>query len=97
MKASVVEMLCLGPVGDPILFLWLLGLKTQIELIAFSPANLHPLVLRHHPVIDGPFKESKLDGRREEKKGGRGVREYAFKLQGNLGSCVTAEEGDFGF
>lgn len=33
----------------------------------------------------------------EEKKGGRGVREYAFKLQGNLGSCVTAEEGDFGF
>lgn len=59
-KASVVVMLHLGPVGDPILFLRLLGLKSQIELIAFSFANFHPLVLWHYPVVDGSLEESKL-------------------------------------
>lgn len=58
-KASVVVMLHLCPVGDPILFLWLLRLKSQIELIALSPANFHPLVLWHYPVVDGSLEESK--------------------------------------
>lgn len=58
-KASVVEMLHLCPVGDPILFLWLLRLKSQIELIALSLANFHPLVLWHYPVVDGSLEESK--------------------------------------
>lgn len=58
-KASVVVMLHLCPVGDPVLFLWLLRLKSQIELIALSLANFHPLVLWHYPVVDGSLEESK--------------------------------------
>lgn len=58
-KASVVVMLHLCPVGDPVLFLWLLRLKSQIKLIALSPANFHPLVLWHYPVVDGSLEESK--------------------------------------
>lgn len=67
-KASVVVMLHLCPVGDPILFLWLLGLKSKIELIALSLANFHPLVLWHYPVVDGSLEESKLV--RKEREGG---------------------------
>lgn len=59
-KASVVEMLHLGPVCDPELFPWLLRLKSQVELMPLSPANSYPLVLRHHPVVDGPLEESML-------------------------------------
>lgn len=62
-KASVVVMLHLCPVCDPVLFLWLLRLKPQIELIALSLANFHPLVLWHYPVVDGSLEESKLVGR----------------------------------
>lgn len=58
-EGSVVEMLHLGPVGDPILFLRLLGLKAEIELVALSLADLHPLVLWHYPVVDGSLEESK--------------------------------------
>lgn len=67
-KASVVVMLHLCPVGDPILFLWFLQLKTQIELIALSLANFHPLVLWHHPVVDRSLKESKLEEWEEGEK-----------------------------
>lgn len=56
-------MLHLRPVCNPVLFLWLLGLKTQIELIALSLANFHPLVLWHYPVVDGPLEESELAGK----------------------------------
>lgn len=52
-------MLHLCPVGDPILLLRLLRLKSQIELIALSLANFHPLVLWHYPVVDGSLEESK--------------------------------------
>lgn len=67
-KASVVVMLHLCPVGDPILFLWLLRLKPQIELIALSLANFHPLVLWHYPVVDGSLEESKLVRKDREKE-----------------------------
>lgn len=46
-EASVVVTLHLGPVGDPILFLWLHRLKSQTELVALSLANPHPPVLWH--------------------------------------------------
>lgn len=65
-KASVVVMLHLCPVCDPVLFLWLLRLKSQIELIALSLANLHPPVLWHYPVVDGSLEESKLVGKERE-------------------------------
>ncbi len=65
-KASVVVMLHLCPVGDPVLFLWLLRLKSQIELITLSLANFHPLVLWHYPVVDGSLEESKLMGKERE-------------------------------
>ena len=58
-------MLHLCPVGDPVLFLWLLRLKSQIELIALSPSNFHPLVLWHYPVVDGSLEESKLAGKQK--------------------------------
>lgn len=58
-------MLHLCPAGDPILFLRLLRLKSQIKLIALSLANFHPLVLWHYPVVDGSLKESKLEGESE--------------------------------
>lgn len=58
-KASVVVMLHLCPTCDPILFLWLLGLKPQIELITLSPANFHSLVLWHYSVVDGSLEEAK--------------------------------------
>lgn len=67
-KASVVVMLHLSPVCDPVLSLWILGLKSKIELIALSLANLHPLMLWHDPVIDSPLEESKLVGEEGEKK-----------------------------
>lgn len=70
-KASVVVMLHLCPVGDPILFLWLLRLKSQIELIPLSLANFHPLVLWHYPVVDGSLEESKLLGKERERERGR--------------------------
>lgn len=58
-KASVVVMLHFCPVGDPILFLWLLKLKSKIELIPLSLGNSHPLVLWHYPVVDSSLEESK--------------------------------------
>lgn len=58
-KASVVVTLHFCPVGDPILFLRLLELKSKIELIPLSLENLHPLVLCHYPVVDGSLEESK--------------------------------------
>lgn len=67
-KASVVVMLHLCPVCDPVLFLWLLRLKSQIELIALSLANFHPLVLWHYPVVDSSLEESKLVGKEREKE-----------------------------
>lgn len=67
-KASVVVMLHLCPVGDPVLFLWLLRQKSQIELIALSLANFHPLVLWHYPVVDGSLEESKLQGKEKERR-----------------------------
>lgn len=67
-KASVVVMLHLCPTCDPILFLWLLGLKPQIELITLSPANFHSLVLWHYSVVDGSLEEAKLAGRKKERK-----------------------------
>ena len=75
-EASVVVMLYLCPVGDPILFLWLLRLKSQIELIALSLANFHPLVLWHYTVVEGSLKESKLEGKRRE---GGDIKEDAIK------------------
>lgn len=68
-KASVVVMLHLCPTCDPILFLWLLGLKPQIELITLSPANFHSLVFWHYSVVDGSLEEAKLAGKK--KKGRR--------------------------
>lgn len=59
MRASVVVPLHLCPVGDPILLLWLLGLKSQIELVALGLANSHPAVLWHYTVVDGSLEESK--------------------------------------
>lgn len=59
-KASVVVMLHLSPVSDPVLFLGLLRLKSQVELIALSLANLHSLVFWHYAVVDGSVEESKL-------------------------------------
>lgn len=56
-KASVVIMLHLRPAGDPILFLRLFRLKSQIELIALGLAYFHPLVLWHYPVVDGSLEE----------------------------------------
>lgn len=67
-NASVVVMLHLCPVGDPILFLWLLRLKSQIELIALSLTNFHPLVLWHYPVVNGSLEESKLVGKERERR-----------------------------
>lgn len=67
-KASVVVMLHLCPVGDPVLFLWFLRLKSQIELITFSLANFHPLVLWHYPVVHSSLEESKLVGKEREKE-----------------------------
>lgn len=52
-------MLHLFPVGDPVLFLWLLWLKSQVELIALSSGNSHPAVLWHYPVVDGSLEEPK--------------------------------------
>lgn len=75
-------MLHLCPVGDPILFLRLLRLKSQIELIALSLANFHPLVLWHYPVVDGSLEESKLVGREREREGGD-IKEEALKQQGS--------------
>lgn len=69
-KASVVVMLHLCPVCDPVLFLWILRLKSQIELIALSLANFHPLVLWHYPVVDSSLEESKLVGKEREREGG---------------------------
>lgn len=64
-QASVVVMLHLCPVGDPVLFLWLLRLISQIELIALSLANSHPPVLWHYPIVDGSLEESKLAGKKK--------------------------------
>lgn len=61
-------MLHLCPAGDPVLFLWLLRLESQIELIALSLANFHPLVLWHYPVVDGSLEESKLGVKDREKE-----------------------------
>lgn len=66
-QASVIVTLHLCPVCDPVLLLWLLRLKPQIELIALSLADPHPLVLWHYPVIDGALEESKLAGREDER------------------------------
>lgn len=52
-------MLHLCPAGDPVLFLRLLRLISQIELIALSLPNFHSLVLWHYPVVDGSLEESK--------------------------------------
>lgn len=77
-KASVVITLHFCPVGDPVLFLWLLKLKSQIELIALSPANFHPLVLWHYPIVDGSLEESKLAGKEREEGD---IKEDRFELQ----------------
>lgn len=68
-KASVVVMLHLCPTCDPILFLWLLGLKPQIELITLSPANFHSLVFWHYSVVDGSLEEAKLAGKKRKEEG----------------------------
>lgn len=60
-KASVVVMLHLCPVSDPVLFLGLLRLKSQVELIALSLAYFHSLVFWHYAVVDGSVEESKLE------------------------------------
>lgn len=65
-RASVVVMLHFCPVGDPVLFLRFLRLKSQIKLIALSLTNFHPLVLWHYAVVDGSLEESKLRQRQTE-------------------------------
>lgn len=55
-------MLHLCPGCDPELFPWLLGLKSQVELMPLGLANSHPLVLWHYPVVDGSLEESMLLG-----------------------------------
>lgn len=65
-KASVVKMLHLCPVGDPVLFLRLLGTKSQIELIALGSADLHRPMLWHYPVVEGSLEEPKLPRRQRE-------------------------------
>ena len=78
-------MLYLCPVGDPVLFLWLLRLKSQIELIALSLANFHPLVLWHYPVVDGSLEESKLVGEKEREREGGDIKEDTLYTAGELG------------
>ncbi len=63
-------MLHLCPAGDPVLFLWLLRLESQIELIALSLANFYPPVLWHYPVVDGSLEETKLEGKERERRRG---------------------------
>lgn len=79
-EGSVVVTLHLGPVGDPVLFLWLLRQEAQVELVAIGPADLHSLVFWHYPVVDGPPEETKLGWRGRQ---GRSVREgYASLTAG---------------
>lgn len=66
-EASVVATLHLCPVGDPILFLWLLKLESEIELIPLGLANFHPLVLWHYAVVDRSLEEPELVGEARER------------------------------
>lgn len=93
-KASIVILLHLRPVCDPVLFPRVLGPNTQIELIALSPANFHPLVLWHYPVVDGPPEESELWGRGENGAGERDgdVREMKEGARGWI-ACQGGESG----
>lgn len=61
-KASVVILLHLRPVRDPVLFSRVPGLTIQVGVIALSPTDFHPLVLWHYPVVDGSPEESQLWG-----------------------------------
>lgn len=38
-------------------------------MIALSPADLHPLVLWHYPVVDGPPEESQLQVGGDDRNG----------------------------
>lgn len=76
-------MLHFCPVGDPILFLWLLRLKAQIELIALSLADFHPPVLWHDPVVDGSLEEAKLVWR--GRQGGEVKEETLKHREGSVG------------
>lgn len=96
-KASVVAMLHLCPAGNPVLFLWLLGLKSQIELITLIPANFHPAVLWHYPVVDGSLEESKLVGKQKvhgDYMESRSMRRNGCHNRGDLGlqSCEKSSD-----
>lgn len=49
------------PVGDPeFLGEFLLGLKGLVKRVALLSANLHTVVLWHHPVVNSPLEETAL-------------------------------------
>lgn len=60
-------MLHLCPVGDPVLFLRLLGTKSKIEPITLGSADLHRAMLWHYPVVESSLEEPKLPGRQRER------------------------------
>lgn len=90
-------MLHLCPVCDPVLFLWLLRLKSQIELITLSLANFHPLVLWHYLVVDSSLEETKLVGKEREKEATlKRLKRIHTYTAGVLG-LMMRREGDSGF
>ena len=86
-RGSVVVMLHLCPVSDPILFLRLLELKAQVELVALSLAYPHPLMLWHDSIIDGPLEESKL------LEQGLGLMKREYIWDKTLNSCGLQARG----
>lgn len=92
-------MLHLCPVGDPVLFLWLLWLKSQIKLIALSSANSHPAVLWHYTVVDGSLEEPKLAKQRKREIKNNCIyleKKITVKISRYGREDVNNERGDYG-